>query len=70
MGGIDAVMQACERASAGQAEGYYELAMIMRDGRGLTRPAPALARRFLSVAASLGSSAAARELARMGCRAP
>jgi TPR repeat protein len=68
MGAIERVVEACERASAGQASGYYDLAMIMKEGRGLSRPVPALARRFFSVAASLGSRPAASELARMGCR--
>jgi len=69
MGSIVLVSEVCERAAAGDANGYYQLAMIMREGRGLNHPVPSLARRFFSVAASLGSQQAATELARMGCRA-
>jgi hypothetical protein len=69
MGAIVMVSEICERAAAGDANGYYQLGLVMKEGRGLNHPVPSLARRFFAVAASLGSQQAATELARMGCRA-
>jgi hypothetical protein len=69
MGSIVMVSEICERASRGDPNGYYQLAMVMKEGRGLNHPVPSLARRFFAVAASLGSPQAANELRSMGCSA-